>query len=350
MKEEALGRVLFVALATGLLPPQIQAAEESGQDQDGCTEIVSGAFVASSTTTDVSVGMCSGNRYLRFEDGPRNSLEHADYIGESYKCADRDTGLDHLVLGTACLGSGCVPDYRVYRANAEKKAMERVFSVEFMEDYEWLHRPLVTANGECLWRGVAKAEAALDAALAPLLVGREQDGDPWDLKPGETLALSPRRLPAAAVVGALGAIGLYGDSTMLPLCVNVLGAKHLSDVARADLFDAPQPELEPNDRTAFQVLQVQRRTYCGDTGALLVGDKRDRTWTAFRDFGAGDCGRGGAGGYDESMDFLHVKDGTLYAKGGAAHGHSWFEVDLRGHTARRLLEVPRFIADVLADM
>lgn len=335
--ESVRGWAFVVALVIGL-SPQILAEEEPDQSEDDCTRILSGAFTAPNTSTEVSVGVCSGNYHLQFEDGPRRSLDYADHLGESYTCADQDIGLDHVVLETACLGSSCVPDHGVYVVNAETKALDRVFSVEFM-DQEWLHRPLVTAKGECLWRGVAKAEAALDAALAPLLVGRGQDADPWNLEPGETLALSPRRLPTEAVLNAFGAIGLYGENTMLPRSVDVQGAEYLPDVV-SDV------EPGPRDRAAFRVLQVTRDASCG---VLLVEDVRQRTWAALRDFGAGDCARGGTYGDSEGLDFLHVRADKLYARGeGRAYEGSWFEIGLRSHTAKRLPEAPRFIREALA--
>ena len=334
--ESVGGWACVVALVIGL-SPQILAEEEPGQSEE-CTRILSGAFTALGTSTEVSIGACSGNYHLQFEDGPRRSLDYADYLGESYTCADQDTGLDHLVLETACLGSSCVPDHGVYAVNAETKALDRVFSIEFM-DHEWLHRPLVAANGECLWRGVAKAEAALDAVLAPLLVGRGQDADPWNLAPGETLALLPRRLPTEAVLNAFGAIGLYGESAMLPRSVDVRGAEYLPDVA-------PDVEPGPKARAAFRVLQVTRDASCG---VLLVEDVRQRTWAALRDFGAGDCARGGTNGDSEGLDLLHVRADKLYARGeGRAYEGSWFEIDLRSHAAKRLPEAPRFIREALA--
>ena len=335
--EGVRGWVFVVALVIGF-SPHVVAEEEPDQRQDECTRILSGAFTAPDTSTEVSVGTCSGNHYLQFKDGPRRSLDYADYLGESYTCADQDTGLDHLVLETACLGSGCVPDHGVYVVDAETKALDRVFSIEFM-DYEWLHRPLVATNGECLWRGVAKAEAALEAALAPLLVGRGQDADPWDLAPGKTLALSPRRLPTEAVVNAFGAIGLYGESAMLLRSVDVRGAEYLPDVA-------PDVEPGPKARAAFRVLQVTRDASCG---VLLVEDVRQRTWAALRDFGAGDCARGGTYGDSEGLDLLHVRADKLYARGeGRAYEGSWFEIDLRSHVGKRLPEAPRFIREALA--
>ena len=317
-------------------------------DAGECVQIVSGAFAAPDTSTEVFVGRCLGDHYLQFEDGPRRVLERTDYIGNSYKCVDRHTGLDHVVLETTCLGSSCVPDHEVYLVNAESKAMERAFSIEFMDD-EWLQRPLVTADGECLWRGIELAEAALDVALAPVVVGRIQAADSWHLKPEETLALSPRRLSKDVVLEAFGAIDLYGNSAMLPLYVGVLRAKYLSNAVRGGQSEgAASMEIEPKARAAFQVLQVQRHSHCGGAGVLLVEDMRDRTWIVIRDFGAADCE---GGGYDESMEFLYVRDEKLYARGiGTAYEGSWFEIDLRDHTAKRLLEAPQFITDAPAGL
>ena len=347
--ERCKGFFAAAAFVMGFCLPQLALAdEESHQYQDECTSVMSGLFTAQDAPTKVFEGGCSGNRYLQFEDGPRWSLDYYDSVGASYTCVDEETGLDHVVLRTACIGSGCVPHYGVYRVNAEEKALEHVFSMEFM-DHDWLHRPLVATSGECLWRGLAKAEAALDAALAPLLVGRRQDADPWDLKTGETLALSPRRLPTEAVINAFGTIDMYGDYTMLPFYVDVMGAEYLSDVARGGLPEDADLEPEPRDRAAFQVLQMKRHPYCGGSGALLVEDMRHRTWTAIRDFGGGDCDRGSI--YDEEgMHYLYVKDDKLYARGDEAYEGSWFEVDLRSHTAKRLLDKPQFIAEALSGL
>ena len=349
----ALDHVNFVVVAFVMgfcLPPPALANEESYQYQDECTSVMSGLFTAQDAPTKIFKGGCLGNRYLQFEDGPRWSLEYYDSVGVPYTCMDEETGLDHVVLRTACIGSGCVPIYSVYLVNAEEKALEHVFSMETM-DYEWLYRPLVTANGECLWRGLAKAKAHLDAALAPLLIGRKQDADPWDLKPGETLALSPRRLPTEAVINAFGAIYMYRNYMMLPFYVDVVGAGYLSDVARDGMPEDADLEPGPRDRAAFQVWQMKRHAYCGGIGALLVEDMRHRTWMAIRDFGAGDCDRGSS--YDdEGMHYLYVKDDKLYARGDEVYddGDSWFEMDLRSHTAKRLLEVPQFITEALSDI
>lgn len=340
--------MLAVALVIGF-SPQAQA-KEGPEEEDGCTKVMRGYFAAPDTSTAVSMGMCPDDRYLQFEDGPKMSLQYADYLGESYKCKDADTGLDHIVLETACLGSRCVPDYGVYVTNAEKQALDHVFSIEF-PDHEWLHRPLITDNGDCLWRGIAKAEAALDAALAPLLVGRTQNTDPWALKPNETLALSPHRLPTEVIVAAFGAIGLYGTSTVLPsLSVSVQEAEYLSDVVHDGFPDGADIEPGPKARAAFQVLQVTRHAPCGSAGVLLVEDMRDRTWIALRDFGPGGCDEGATYGFG-SMEFLYVRDDKLYARGeGLGYGGSWFEIDLRSHTAKRLPKEPQFIKNALAGL
>lgn len=337
------GSFAAVALATGLCLLQAVWAEEVSGIHDDCAEVISGSFTAVDTPTTVFIGACPENRYLQFEDGPRRSLAYTDYLRESYTCTDRDIQLDHVVLRTACLGSSCVPNYSVYRVNATERALEHVYSMAFM-DYEWLHRPLVTATGECLWRGTQKAEAALDAALAPVLVGCQGDANPWEeLKQGDTLALSPRRLRTETVINALGTINLYARDAMLRLNVGVMSADYLSEVARDGLPDDALLVPGPKDRATFRVLQVQRHSYCGGGGTLLVEDTRHRTWAAIHDFGAAACD-----GYrdDEGMGYLLVRDAMLYAQG---YG-SWFEIDLRKHSARRLLEEPEFVAEALADM
>ena len=337
--------------------------ESPNHRQSECVEAISGAFVDQGTPAEVFVGRCYMDYHLRFEDGPPMSLEYADYLGDSYTCLDVETGLDHLVLRVVCTGSGCVPNYHVYRVNAENvENMENVESVESVEsaktneiqfvfsmkfmDHDGLHRPLVTQNGECLWRGVAKAKAAFESALAPLVVGRKQRASPWDLEPGGTVALSVRNVPAETVVNALGAIRLYSDRVMLPLYVDVMEAEVLSE-------DVGSGFAEGVDRAAFQVLQMKRHWYCGGTGVLLVEDVRRRTWTAIWDFGAGDCARGSVG-YTEGMEHLYVRSEKLYGRyereDGLTDGGSWFEIDLRTHVARKLAEVPRFIAEALADI
>ena len=178
-----------------------------------------GSFVEQEAPTQVFVGYCPGDRYLQFQGGPRWAMELADYMGESYVCVDEETKLDHVVLRAGCIGVGCVPRYGVYRVNAETKAIEPVFSIRF-KDYEWLHRPLVTTGGECLWRGVSKGMAVLDAALAPVLVGRGEGTVRGIWGPGEAVVLRTRPVPTEAVANALGGLpptGFQGAQRLGPL-------------------------------------------------------------------------------------------------------------------------------------
>ena len=347
-----LGTAVVCAICTLAhgLPEPASAEAQSSQYDDPCVSVITGAFVARDVLTRMFVSYCPGNRYLQFENGPRLSMEETDFMGESYKCVDNETGLDHFVLHTSCNGSGCVPNYSVSVVKAADKTIERVFSTQFM-DYEGLGQQLVTMNGECLWRGLASAKARLDAALAPLLIGRRQGTSPWDLEPRETVLLAARQLPTEAVVNALGAIRLYSDGVMLPVYVDVREAEEVPDEPRSGSPGGCDPQLRSMNRATFRVLQVRRHSYCGGGGTLLVEDMRSRTWKAIHDYGAVDCARGGGGEHQGGMDYLFVKDDKVYGRGegGAVDGGAWIEIDLRSLATRKLDAVPPFVAEVVAD-
>ena len=331
------GSLAAVCFALAFCFSQLVCAADESRPQSDCIRVLSGSFTAPGAPTEMIFGGCGWYDYLQFKDGPIRPIQ-SDSWRMAHTCMDDETGLDHIVLDTSCVGSGCMPEvgvYRVHAEHAEKKALEKVFSMQFM-DYVDSIREIVAADGACRWRGLDASRSSLDAAWASLVDGQAgKTQTNWrDLTPGQTVALSVRRLPTDIMVNALGAIAVHSSERTPSLSVNVMEARYHYDA----------------DQRAWRILEVGRHSYCGGSSVLLVKDQLRGRWAVIRVMGSDhDCLKGGE--HEEALGALYVKDGKLYTHEsyeyygdeGLERFEGWFEIDLHGDTVTRLTDRPEFM-------
>ena len=296
---------------------------------------------------------------IRFEHGPLYRPGHGEYAYEEHRvCRDPETGLDLVFVRFGSSAARALPVAGLYRVNpAAGNSIEPVYETDFFY-YQDPEDTLIAADGSCRGHALRDAGRTLDGALRALTSGPPAQ-PAFDVPVGTPVAFAPRRLANATVREAFLAIA--GAGAALP----ALPRPFYVDVAGAGYADE-------TDRASWRVVEVFHHVFSGAPGALLVQDRRRRTWHAFYDYRFGAECEADAGCEGDDVDWeddigwayrslvmrriqgAYVRDDKLYVEackngcvGYEDDPDEWaeFEIDLHAHTATRLTEPSAFVSD-----
>ena len=192
-------------------------------------------------------------------------------------CRDSESGQIHSVIRKS---AGQYSDVQIWSVDPATSELVQEYEEGWVDSYQKSESPLVTPDGQCLWRERQAARMQYDNALKALRVDMEAE-EAVELDEVDKLLVRP--LAAEMIQHWL--MSLAGNAT-----VTIEDAVYASDTDRVD----------------WRVVQLRGNVLCNADGVVLALNRRTGQWHAIYDVKSG-CSK--------SLDFpfygMHVSEGDL---------------------------------------